>query len=220
MYNRHDAAELYLETEEYYLTTTVQPMPEAEELSYSLETIAMIRGLKDIFQVYASLNKKLNKKVAEEILTVTDIDRLIYDITANITLNYVLKQKILSQESIIKRHEELCVLLNREIGIMRIQDDIAQKVKRQVETDQKEYYLREEIKAIHKELGQEDAVSEADHFERKAQKLKAPKKVKKKLKEEINENSGKIMRLTLQQQIFTVLLFDFEITGYFYGLCQ
>lgn len=41
-----------------------------------------------------------------------------------------------------------------------------------------------------------------------------------KLKEEINENSGKIMRLTLQQQIFTVLLFDFEITGYFYGLCQ
>ena len=176
----------YLETEQDYLMTTVCPVQEAEELSYSLETIAMIRGIKDIFQVYASLNKKLNKKAAEEILTLTDLDRLIYDITANITVNYVLKQKILSQESIIKRHEELCVLLNREIGIMRIQDDIAQKVKQQVETDQREYYLREEIKAIHKELGQEDAASEADRFEQKAQKLKAPKKVKKKLKEEIS----------------------------------
>lgn len=176
----------YLETEQDYLMTTVCPVQEAEELSYSLETIAMIRGIKDIFQVYASLNKKLNKKAAEEILTLTDLDRLIYDITANITVNYVLKQKILSQESIIKRHEELCVLLNREIGIMRIQDDIAQKVKQQVETDQREYYLREEIKAIHKELGQEDAASEADRFEQKVQKLKAPKKVKKKLKEEIS----------------------------------
>lgn len=176
----------YLETEQDYLMTTVCPVQEAKELSYSLETIAMIRGIKDIFQVYASLNKKLNKKAAEEILTLTDLDRLIYDITANITVNYVLKQKILSQESIIKRHEELCVLLNREIGIMRIQDDIAQKVKQQVETDQREYYLREEIKAIHKELGQEDAASEADRFEQKVQKLKAPKKVKKKLKEEIS----------------------------------
>ena len=176
----------YLETEQDYLMTTVCPVQEAEELSYSLETIAMIRGIKDIFQVYASLNKKLNKKAAEEILTLTDLDRLIYDITAYITVNYVLKQKILSQESIIKRHEELCVLLNREIGIMRIQDDIAQKVKQQVETDQREYYLREEIKAIHKELGQEDAASEADRFEQKVQKLKAPKKVKKKLKEEIS----------------------------------
>jgi len=176
----------YLETEQDYLMTTVCPVQEAEELSYSLETIAMIRGIKDIFQVYASLNKKLNKKAAEEILTLTDLDRLIYDITANITVNYVLKQKILSQESIIKRHEELCVLLNREIGIMRIQDDIAQKVKQQVETDQREYYLREEIKAIHKELWQEDAASEADRFEQKVQKLKAPKKVKKKLKEEIS----------------------------------
>lgn len=176
----------YLETEQDYLMTTVCPVQEAEKLSYSLETIAMIRGIKDIFQVYASLNKKLNKKAAEEILTLTDLDRLIYDITANITVNYVLKQKILSQESIIKRHEELCVLLNREIGIMRIQDDIAQKVKQQVETDQREYYLREEIKAIHKELGQEDAASEADRFEQKVQKLKAPKKVKKKLKEEIS----------------------------------
>ena len=204
----------YLETEEDYLITTVQPVQEAEELSYSLETIAMIRGLKDIFQVYASLNKKMNKKVAEELLTLTDLDRLIYDITANITINYVLKQKILSQESIIKRHEELCILLNREIGIMRIQDDIAQKVKQQVETDQREYYLREEMKAIHKELGQEDAVSEADRFEQKAQKLKAPKKVKKKLKEEIGRfrkmHSNSSESAVIRGYIETLLTFPWK----------
>ena len=156
----------------------------------------------------------MNKKVAEELLTLTDLDRLIYDITANITINYVLKQKILSQESIIKRHEELCILLNREIGIMRIQDDIAQKVKQQVETDQREYYLREEIKAIHKELGQEDAVSEADRFEQKAQKLKAPKKVKKKLKEEIGRfrkiHSNSSESAVIRGYIETLLTFPWK----------
>lgn len=175
----------YVETEENHLTTTVELLPEAEELSYSLEVIALTRGLKDLFQVYANLSQKLNKKLVEEILQLTDLNQLIYEITANITVNYILKQKILSQESIVSRHEELSVLLNREIGIMRIQEDIAQKVKGQVEKGQREYYLREEMKAINKELGQDDVVSEADKYEQKLQKLKAPKYVKKKLKEEI-----------------------------------
>lgn len=175
----------YVETKEAYMRATAKVLEESEELSYSLEVIAMTRGLKDIFQVYTNLNKKLNKRLVEEIMQLTDLDKLINEIAANITVNYVLKQKILSHNSIIKRHEELAVLLNREIGIMRIQEDISLKVKAQVEQSQKEYYLREEIKAINKELGQEDVTSEADKFAEKAQKLKAPKAVKKKLDEEI-----------------------------------
>jgi ATP-dependent Lon protease len=176
----------YLETKEEYIEVATELFTDEEELNYSLEVIAMIRGLKDIFKVYANLNKKINSKIVEDILLITDLDKLIYEISANITINYILKQKILSHESAVKRHEELALILNREIGIMRIQEDIALKVKSQVEQSQKEYYLKEEIKAIHKELGQEDVLSEADKYAGKAKKLKAPKAVKKKLKEEIN----------------------------------
>lgn len=175
----------YLETEEEYLIATGQKISDSEELTYSLEVIAMTRGLKDIFQVYANLNKKLNSKVVEDIMQYTDLNKLIYEITANVSVNYILKQKILNASTVVERHEQLALLLNREIGIMRIQEDIALKVKSQVEKSQKEYYLREEIKAINKELGVDDVASEADKYARKAKKLKAPKFVKKKLKEEI-----------------------------------
>lgn len=175
----------YLETKEDFIEVSAEPFIDSEELNYSLEMIAMLRGLKDIFRIYANLNKKLNKKIVEDILLITDLDKLIYEISANIPVNYILKQKILSTESTAQRHEELALLLNREIGIMRIQEDIALKVKSQVEQGQKEYYLKEEIKAINKELGQEDVISEADKYAGKAEKLKAPKAVRKKLKEEI-----------------------------------
>ena len=77
------------------------------------------------------------------------------------------------------------IVLERELGILRLQGEITEMVKQQVEDNQKDYYLREQIKAIHKELGEDDAESEADKFERKLEKLKAPAKVKKKIKEEI-----------------------------------
>jgi len=157
-----------------------------EELPYSLEVIAMLRGLKDVFQVYAGLYQKLNQKIVAEILEITDLNRLIYEILSNLPVNYVLKQKVLAMELVGDRHQELMLILNREIGIMRIQEDIALKVKGQVEKNQKEFYLREEIKAIHKELGQEDALSEADGFMERVEKMKAPKRVKKKCREEVN----------------------------------
>lgn len=119
----------YLETKEDFIEVTTEPFEDNEELNYSLEVIAMIRGLKDIFRIYANLNKKINKKIVEDILLITDLDKLIYEISANITVNYILKQKILSYDSASQRHEELALLLNREIGIMRIQEDIALKVK-------------------------------------------------------------------------------------------
>lgn len=176
----------YLETEDNYVLASGQCFEEEENMQeYSLETEAMLRGMKDIFQIYANLNKKMNVNLTEDILAKTDLDELIYEIAANLSVDCKEKQIILECSSQENRYECVAVLLNREIGIMRIQEDIAIKVKAQVEESQKEYYLREEIKAINKELGLEDVSSEADKYLRKAEKLKAPKYVKKKLKEEI-----------------------------------
>ena len=176
----------YLETKEDYIEVAAKPFIDTEQSDYSLEVIAMIRSLKEIFKKYVGINKKFNKKIVDDILQITDLDKLIYDIAANLTVHYIWKQRILSHETVVLRHEELAILLNKEIDIMRIQEEIALKVKGQVEQGQKEYYLKEEIKAINKELGQDDVMSEADKFAEKAEKLKAPKPVKKKLKEEIS----------------------------------
>ncbi|MFG6394491.1 MAG: endopeptidase La [Lachnospiraceae bacterium] len=176
---------MYLETMDGYLAGTLENVPETKDTSYTLEIVAMARGLKDLFQAYANANGRFNQKLVDEILNITDLDTLIYQISSNMPVNYQIKQQILSYDSIIDRHEQLMVVLSREIGIARIQDDISRRVKSQVESNQKEYYLREQIKAIHKELGEEDAESDAGRYTKKLEKLKAPKKVKKKIAEEI-----------------------------------
>ncbi len=175
----------YLETREGYLSGTVSGLPETGDTSYALETAAMIRGLKDVFSLYTSKNGRFNQKIVDEILNIADLDTLVYQICSNIPVNYLVKQKILSEDSIIDRHEQLSVVLGKEINIMRIQEDIANRVKAQVETNQREYYLREQVKAIHRELGEDDSESDADKYTESLDKLKAPKKVKKKLAEEI-----------------------------------
>jgi len=174
-----------LEKENGYFSGTLGYLEETNDVSYSLEVVALVRGLRDLFQVYTNENGKFNQKLVTEILNIADLDTLIYQISSNIPVNYMIKQDILSENSITGRHEKLSVALNREIGIMRIQEDISRRVKSQVESNQKEYYLREEIKAIHRELGDGDSENDADRYTEALEKLNAPKKIKKKIKEEI-----------------------------------
>ena len=153
--------------------------------TYQLEMIAMVRELKKVFASYASVCGKMNQQLLEEVMHEIDLEKMIYQITANIPVHYHLKQSILSEDDLQKRYEALLVIINREIGILQIQGEISARVKTQVEDNQKEYYLREQIKAIHKELGDEDTATESDRFLEQLEKLKAPKKVKSKIREEI-----------------------------------
>lgn len=199
----------FLETKNGYLSGTLESLPETGDTSYTLEMIALVRGLRDLFQIYVNENGRFNQKLVDEILKLTDLDTLVYQICSNIPVNYQVKQKILSQDSVIDRHEQLSVVLSREIGIMRIQEDISKRVKEQVGSNQKEYYLREQIKAIHKELGDEDSENDADKYTQSLEKLKASKKVKKKIKEEIRRfkltNSSSSENAVIRGYIETLL---------------
>lgn len=175
----------YLKTEDGYLSGTLESLPETGDTSYTLEMVALVRGLRDLFQIYVNENGRFNQKVVDEILKISDLDKLIYQICSNVPVSYQIKQKILSEDSIIERHEQLSVVLSREIGILRIQADISKRIKEQVGNNQKEYYLREQMKAIQRELGDDDSENDADKYTDALGKLKAPKRVKKKLKEEI-----------------------------------
>ena len=156
------------------------------EPTEQLKRVAMIRQVKQLFREYCDRQGKMGKQLQDIISESIDLDQIIYTITANLPIHYHLKQGIIEPDRLENRFTELMIVMERELGILRLQGDISEMVKQQVEDNQKEYYLREQIKAIHKELGEDDAESEADKLERKLAGLKAPDKVKKKIKEEIN----------------------------------
>lgn len=186
-------------TDEGYILANVQVDEEEEDVwdnadilsnhgepTEQLKRVAMIRQVKQLFREYCDRQGKMGQQLQDMVSESIDLDQIIYMITANLPIHYHLKQGIIEPDRIEDRFTELMVVMERELGILRLQGDISEMVKQQVEENQKEYYLREQIKAIHKELGEDDAESEADRFERKLSKLKAPDKVKKKIKEEIS----------------------------------
>lgn len=186
-------------TDEGYILANIQESEEEEDVwnnadilsnhgepTEQLKRVAMIRQLKQLFREYCDRQGKMGQQLQDMVSESINLDRIIYMITANLPIHYHLKQGIIEPDRIEDRFTELMIVMERELGILRLQGDISEMVKQQVEDNQKEYYLREQIKAIHKELGEDDAESEADKFERKLAKLKATDKVKKKIKEEIS----------------------------------
>ena len=178
-------ATVQVDEDEEDVWDNVQILSNHGEPTKQLKRVAMIRQIKQLFREYAERQGKMGQQLQDIVSESIDLDQIIYMITANLPIHYHLKQSIIEHDQIEDRFTELMIVLERELGILRLQGEITEMVKQQVEDNQKDYYLREQIKAIHKELGEDDAESEADKFERKPEKLKAPAKVKKKIKEEI-----------------------------------
>ena len=178
-------ATVQVDEDEEDVWDNVQILSNHGEPTKQLKRVAMIRQIKQLFREYAERQGKMGQQLQDIVSESIDLDPIIYMITANLPIHYHLKQSIIEHDQIEDRFTELMIVLERELGILRLQGEITEMVKQQVEDNQKDYYLREQIKAIHKELGEDDAESEADKFERKLEKLKAPAKVKKKIKEEI-----------------------------------
>lgn len=146
---------------------------------------AMKRSLKDIFLEYAKLNAKMSKELAGQLLELEDLKKLVDQIAINLPLRYEDKQKMLEAIQLEERYERLCVILQNEVEVMRIQMDFQAKVKERIDKNQKEYILREQLKLIREELGEDNTLSDADHFSMELKKLKAPAEVKEKIAKEI-----------------------------------
>ena len=147
---------------------------------------AMVRNLAEIFSFYCQENGKMNKDMERQILEETDLEKLMSQVLINLPLFYDDKQRLLEAVNLSKRYEQLCLLMNKEIEIMRFKRELQQKVKAHVDKGQREYLLREEMKVIREELGEDNTFSDADHFTEEVQKLKASKEVKEKLNKEIS----------------------------------
>ena len=147
---------------------------------------AMVRNLAEIFSFYCQENGKMNKDMERQILEETDLEKLMSQVLINLPLFYDDKQRLLEAVNLSERYEQLCLLMNKEIEIMRFKRELQQKVKAHVDKGQREYLLREEMKVIREELGEDNTFSDADHFTEEVQKLKASKEVKEKLNKEIS----------------------------------
>lgn len=146
---------------------------------------AMVRNLKELFSNYSMENPKMGKELAKGIMEITELDKLIDEIVINCSFYYEEKQKILETLALSERYETLAVLLSNEIEIMQIKKDLQVKVKERVDKNQREYLLREQMKMIREELGEDPSAAEAERFLEELKKLKGDKETKDKIKKEI-----------------------------------
>lgn len=170
-----------------YLQAEVEVIDESDlVIQDDLNGEAMARSLKDTFLDYAARNGKMSKEAVAEILEIKSLKKLVDEIAANTPFYYVDQQEILGKVDFWERYETLAFKLVNEVQIMDIKDELQQKVKERVDKHQKEYILREQLKLIREELGDDSTLSDAEEFEKAAKNLKAPKEVNEKLKKEIS----------------------------------
>ena len=175
-----------IEETDPYLRAEVEVLGEQEiTIPDDLNAEAMMRGLKEIITEYAAKNGKISKESVAEILDITDLKRLVNEVAANIPLKYKDQQELLEELDFWSIYEKLSLKLVNEMQIMEIKEELQRKVKNKVDKHQKEYLLREQLKVIREELGEDTTFSDADEFEEACSKLDAPEEVKEKLHKEI-----------------------------------
>lgn len=176
-----------IEFDDPYLRAEVEVIDDSDvTIPEDLNGEAMERGLKDMLVDYAAKNGKMSKEAVAQLLEVKGLKKLVDEIAVNIPFYYTDQQEILSETDFWKRYEKLAFKLVNEVQIINIKEEIQRKVKERVDKHQREYILREQLKLIREELGEESTISDAEEFENALKKLKAPKEVKDKLQKEIN----------------------------------
>lgn len=147
---------------------------------------AMHRGLKGLFHRYATESGKISKDLVAQILGIEDVEELVDQIAVNLPLSYQNKQKILEAISLEDRYEVLGAIISSEIDIMQIGRDLQKKVKARIDKNQREYILREQLKLIREELGEENTADDAEEFRKQLKSLQASDEVKDKINKEID----------------------------------
>ena len=153
----------------------------------SLEAEALVRAVTEAFGDYVRLSKKIPSEVLASVSSIKEPERLADTIAAQIVVHVADKQQLLELLAATERLEQVLTILVREKEILGLERRIHQRVRKQMERSQKEYYLREQIKAIQKELGEKDDRSaEVEEFRKRLQKAKLPKEAKEKVNHELD----------------------------------
>lgn len=158
---------------------------EPEENVNEIEEAALVQTLKELFQQYALTQPKLGKELVKRLGRNECLYTQIYEMASNLPLYYTDKQMILEADSVKAKYEILAAIFSKEIQISRYKQDLQTKIKTQVDKSQREYMLREQMKVIRKELGEDTYISDADRYMEQLTECKMPNSVVEKIKNEI-----------------------------------
>ena len=176
---------------EPYLEADVIPFYDEEfEFSSEEEREAMIRELKDLFIDYCNTGMKISKELTNQILEIEDIRHLIDQIIVQVPCELEQEQKLLEAIDLKKRYDELCSMLAKEVDICEIRRELQDKIKESLDKNQREYILREQIKIIREELGDDNTESQIEEYRKKVEALEATDDVKEKILKEIGRLSS------------------------------
>lgn len=153
-----------------------------------LETRALVRSINSIFEEYAQLNNKIGPEIVSAVTSIEDPGRLADTIAGHLALKVSDKQEVLEAEDLNLRLEKLYAKIDGEVDILRLEHRIRERVKKQMEKTQKDYYLNEQMRAIHKEMGtKDDFKAELDDLEKKIKRKRLSKEAHGRVKQEFNK---------------------------------
>lgn len=176
----------HLEVSDPYMRGYIKILDEETPLlTGELNKEAMVRGLREMYVEYAMRNPKITKDMVNQIRQITDLRKMVNQVAANLPIAYTDLQEILEETDFMKQYELLAFKLVNEVQIMNIRDEIQNKVKERVDKHQREYILREELKLIREELGDDTTLSDAEEFANAVEALEAPEEVKEKFRKEV-----------------------------------
>ncbi|MCF8475903.1 MAG: endopeptidase La [Pseudolabrys sp.] len=174
----------YSEREEYY---EADAEALADDMGERVEAEAMARSVVTEFENYVKLNKKVSPEVVGVIQQIEDYAKLADTVASHLAVKIPDKQDILETPSVTARLEKVLGLMESEISVLQVEKRIRTRVKRQMEKTQREYYLNEQMKAIQKELGDEEGKDELAELEDKIKKTKLSKEAREKATHEFKK---------------------------------
>ncbi|MBP6008261.1 MAG: endopeptidase La [Rhodoferax sp.] len=182
----------HIEDGEAHFVATVTPVetpaePEAKARNKASEVEALRRAVMQQFDQYVKLNKKIPPEILTSIAGIDDPGRLADTIAAHLPLKLDSKQAVLDLASVRDRLENLFEQIEREVDILNVDKKIRGRVKRQMEKNQRDFYLNEQVKAIQKELGEGEDGADIEEIEKKIKSAKMPKEALKKAEGELKK---------------------------------
>lgn len=174
-----------LEKEEGYLNAQVEVIEEPQDEQEVVDN-PRAKNIQELFLEYAMKNGKIPKDVITQVADEKTFLGLVNQIAANVPLDYLNLQDILEETDLNRRYEVLAFKIANEMEVMHLKEEIQGKVKERIDRHQKEFILREQLKVIREELGEDNMLSDAEEFETATKKLKASKEIKEKLMKEIH----------------------------------
>ncbi len=174
----------YLPNDSYY---EAEAEAVADEPIDPIEAEALSRSVVSEFENYVKLNKKISPEVVAAVTQIEDYGKLADTIASHLAVKLADKQAILEIHSIARRFEKCLGLMESEISVLQVEKRIRTRVKRQMEKTQREYYLNEQMKAIQKELGDEDGKDEMSELEDRIKKTKLSKEARDKALGEVKK---------------------------------